>query len=145
MTQPPSSSHIKYIVSEKNKYLGRFFLLAPFVGLFIVFIFQSLVFIIFHLSGWAAQFPALFGTLMSLMGFLFMSVFFSLFIGIPLGILYLLRKDPIDMNTYNVTAERQAAKHIVRTIGKKYLHLLLTVLSAVPLIGLLFSRFKSKR
>lgn len=98
-TIPPPNQSV-YIVSPKHKKIGLFFLIGPFIGLVVVlFMYAIYSFVFLNLEPGAPSIAVNITKL--ILGVLGLIFAMGILIGIPLGILYLNKKELVDGSKYD--------------------------------------------
>ncbi len=94
-TQRPSGQPVA-VVSSKNKKIGLFLLIGPFVGLIATLLIYSIVSFILNSAGATTETPNVASAIiMVILGFVGIICIIGILVGIPLGIIYLNKKEII--------------------------------------------------
>lgn len=113
-----SSGQPVYVVSKRNKKIGLFLLIGPFVGLIAVLMIYAIVaFIINSAAGAGAESPSIAANIINVvLGFLGIICVIGILVGIPLGIIYLNKKELAEGAKYDERSGKKEASVVPEEI-----------------------------
>lgn len=120
MEQQKNSNGATYVVSQRNKKIGLFLLIGPFVGLFaIVMIYAILAFVINTSVGFGTEslyiVAKIINVILGLFGIICVG---GIFIGIPLGIIYLNKEELVEGAKYDERSGKKESSIVPEEIKR---------------------------
>ena len=112
-----SSGQPVYVVSQRNKKIGLFLLIGPFVGLIAVLVIYAIVSFIVSSAGADTASPSIAANVIRvILGFLGIISVIGILVGIPLGIIYLNKKELADGANYDERSGKKEASVVPEEI-----------------------------
>jgi len=107
-----------YVVSKRNKKIGLFLLIGPFVGLIAVLMIYAIVtFVINASAGTGAESPSIAASLINvILGFLGIICVIGILVGIPLSIVFLSKKELVEGAKYDERSGKKEASVVPEEI-----------------------------
>src|SRR3989338_2618991 len=112
-----SSGQPVYVVSQRNKKIGLFLLVGPFVGLIAVLMIYAIAAFIISSAGADTQSPSIAANIIRvILGFLGIICVIGILVGIPLGIIYLNKKELTEGAKYDERSGKKEASVVPEEI-----------------------------
>ena len=106
-----------YAVSQRNKKIGLFLLIGPFVGLMTILIIYAIVAFIVGFAESGAESPSMAGNIINaILGFLGIICIVGVLVGTPLGIIYLNKKELTEGAKYDERSGKKEASVVPEEI-----------------------------
>lgn len=113
-----ASGQPTYVVSQRNKKIGLFLLIGPFVGLIAILVIYAIVAFVINASvGAGAESPSIVANIINvILGLLGIICVIGILVGIPLGIIYLNKKELVEGAKYDERSGKKEASVVPEEI-----------------------------